>query len=152
MEPISFFKLQAKNLHKDYKTQYIRVEYDGTSLFDYNPKYFDVNSIICDYDYDEVEAENFSLMKSQHLFSKLMGFDKWSNLINAPEKLQELLILLFKNKIHLEDWDYRVSEFDEVNSVKSSFEEQIGLLEFCLERGLHIRNLESCLIHDFELK
>ncbi len=39
MEHIEYFKLQAKNLLKDYKTRF----FDETEgIFDYQPNYFDI--------------------------------------------------------------------------------------------------------------
>ena len=46
MTPIDYFKLQAKNLLKDYqtKTPYID-EVDGLSYSSYSPKYFDIEPV-----------------------------------------------------------------------------------------------------------
>ena len=89
MNYIEFFKLQAKNLLRDYKTQ--EVYQDGEfELFRYKPKYFDVEaifgdfgnlrSIFADYYCDETD---FKLGNVQHIIALLVGFDKWSDLINA---------------------------------------------------------------------
>ena len=43
MSPINFFKLQAKNLLKDYKTQRSSIDQtDGLEYFSYSPTYFDI--------------------------------------------------------------------------------------------------------------
>ena len=66
MSPVDFFKLQAKNLLKDYKTQTSYIDpVDGFTYFTYSPDYFDIDRIFLEYDWDE---ENFSLMKAQHLW------------------------------------------------------------------------------------
>ena len=138
MDSIQFFKLQAKNLYKDYKTQFTQTEDNEVVLFDYSPKFFDINNILVTYEYQELEAKNFTLMKAQHLFSWLLGFDKWSDLINSPQQHHELLILLFKNKINIDEWDSR----------NLSYEEQIALLEFYLDSDTPLTRIEF-LIHDF---
>ncbi len=46
MTHIEYFKLQAKNLFRDYKTKTSHVdEADGNSYYKYDPKYFDVDAI-----------------------------------------------------------------------------------------------------------
>ena len=42
MTPIAYFKLQAKNLNSDIKTQFFS---DEEGLLDYKPRFFDVNEI-----------------------------------------------------------------------------------------------------------
>ncbi|NCT74903.1 MAG: hypothetical protein GXC78_10245 [Chitinophagaceae bacterium] len=104
MTHIEFFKLQAKNLFKDYKTK--------TSVFDkelnvyyyeYTPQYFDVAAIFLDYDVDE---DNFTLMNAQHLIAKIAGFFKWNDMVNANDHELELAKLLFDNqhKVSADDW------------------------------------------------
>jgi hypothetical protein len=47
MKTIEYFKLQAKNLHKDFKTQ--KPYFDsslGDNLFEYPPKFFDVDALL----------------------------------------------------------------------------------------------------------
>lgn len=86
MKHIDYFKLQAKNLHKDYATQFFDKD---EGVYDYNPKYFDINQIVLDFDIDE--KEKFTLMNAQHIIANMVGFEKWADLIKAPiEKLEEL--------------------------------------------------------------
>ena len=110
MNKIDYFKLQAKNLHKDFKTQKTAFDED---LYEYSPKYFDVDQIICDYDLDE-DKDFSSLMKVQHLFATMIGFKSWSDLINAPEIEIELAKALFDNqhKISLEEWDMYIADLE----------------------------------------
>ena len=106
MTPLSYFKLQAKNLLKDYKTQTSVDEGDGISIYTYSPKFFDIDQIFIDYDWDE---ENFTLMKAQHLFAILLGFEKWGELLKASDAELELAKLVWDNqhKIRLDEWqDY----------------------------------------------
>ena len=104
MNYIEFFKLQAKNLLRDYKTQ--EVYQDGEfELFRYKPKYFDVEaifgdfgnlrSIFADYYCDEID---FRLGNAQHIIALLVGFNKWSDLINAKEQELEHAKFLFDNQ------------------------------------------------------
>ena len=104
MKHIDFFKLQAKNLFKDYKTQFV----DESGIYDYKPKYFDINRIFVDFNWNE---ENLSLMKIQHIFAVLIGFKSWAALVNASESEQELAKLLFDNqhKIFLDDWEMYIA-------------------------------------------
>jgi hypothetical protein len=116
MTPIDYFKLQAKNLFKDYqtKTSYTD-EVDGLSYFTYSPKYFDIDSIFLEYDWDE---ENFTLMKAQHLFALMLGFENWSDLLKASDTELELAKLLWDNqhKIGLEDWEMYIENAESDNN------------------------------------
>lgn len=113
MNPIAYFKLQAKNLFRDYKTQYAYlVDADGTKHYTYKPKYFDMDGIFLDFkDFDE---EDFSLMKAQHLLATMLGFIKWSDLLNGSSAALELAKLRFDNqhKISFEEWDMHVAEIE----------------------------------------
>ena len=63
MDKIAYFKLQAKNLFRDFKTQ----TFDEEGLTRYAPRFFkDIDDILLSYDVDE---ENFKLMNAQHLIS-----------------------------------------------------------------------------------
>lgn len=107
MTHIEYFKLQAKNLFRDYKTQTSYIdEVDGYSYYTYTPKYFDIDSIFLEYNLDEEDEENLTLMKAQHLFSLMLGFEKWADILKASEARLELARLLWDNqhKIHLEEW------------------------------------------------
>ncbi len=76
MTHIEYFKLQAKNLFRDYKTKTSHVdEADGNSYYKYDPKYFDVDAIFVDYDWDE---EAFSLMNAN---TPLLS---WLDSVNGP--------------------------------------------------------------------
>jgi hypothetical protein len=109
MKQIEYLKLQAKNLFKDYKTK--KPHFDtviNSYLYEYDPKYFDIDGIILDFDINE---ENFSLMKAQHIIARIVGFRKWADLLKASEIELEIAKLLFDNqdKIFLEDWEIRIS-------------------------------------------
>ncbi|SCY74507.1 hypothetical protein SAMN02927916_3150 [Flavobacterium anhuiense] len=109
MKTIEYFKLQAKNLHKDFKTQ--KPYFDsslGDNLFEYAPKFFDVDALVTDFDIDE---KQFTLMNAQHIIARLAGFEKWTVLLKGNPDTLELSKLLFDNmdKISIEEWDIYIS-------------------------------------------
>ena len=93
MEHIDFFKLQAKNFLKDFKTK----EKDNEGIYYYKPKFFmDIEEIIGDYDINEHEP--FSLMNAQHIIALLSGFNSWSDLIHSNEFKLKLGKHLFESR------------------------------------------------------
>lgn len=83
MTNIEYFKLQAKNLFKDYKTRHLSEEGD---IYEYDPKYFDIVGIFIDHDIMDNDPKfEFTLGNAQHLISKMVGFNKWSDLIKASD-------------------------------------------------------------------
>ncbi len=127
MKPIEYFKLQAKNLFKDYKTQFLD-ESGDVAIYDYIPKYFDINGIFLAFDWDE---EKLSLMKIQHLFAVLIGFKSWADLVNASEAELELAKLLFDNqhKISLEDWQMYIADAEFDNKTTFDTEDRIEIFK-----------------------
>lgn len=102
---VHFIDIQAKNLFKNYQTKTkVFDQVIGDYLYEYSPKYFDIDSIAL---YLDIDEEDFSLMKAQHIIAEMTGFRKWTDLLNASEVEQELAKLLFDNqdKISAEDWD-----------------------------------------------
>ena len=60
MKSIDYLKLQAKNLHRDFRTQKPYIDSSlGENLFEYSPKYFDIDAIITDFNLNE---QSFTLM------------------------------------------------------------------------------------------
>jgi len=117
MQTIEYFKLQAKNLHKDFKTQKRYFDHSlGDDLFEYAPKFFDVDALVTDFEIDE---DNFSLMNAQHIIAKLVGFEKWTEMLKATPSVLELSRLLFDNmhKINFEEWVYYISGVENENNV-----------------------------------
>jgi len=120
MERIEYFKLQAKNLLRDFKTQFVDEENDG--IYDYKPRFFDVNEIVLSFDVDEDEP--FTLMNAQHIIARLAGFQKWTELIKASEAALEIGKLLLDNRdetggimtniapsVIVEDWENYYQDF-----------------------------------------
>lgn len=127
MKHIDYFKLQAKNLFKDYKTQTTYIDkVNGSSYYTYTPKYFDIERIFLEFDWDE---EDFSLMKAQHLFALLINFKSWEDLVNASEARLELAKLLFdhQEKIDLEDWEIYIADAESKNKMAFNVEDRIEI-------------------------
>lgn len=98
MTNIEFFKQQAKNLLKDYKTRYFNKD---EGYYEYNPRFFsDFEDIALNF-HIENKGE-FTLMKAQHIIARLSGFDKWTDLIKASEPSLELGKLLLTHRIEYE--------------------------------------------------
>lgn len=92
MEDIEFFKLQAKNLYRDYKTKYFDKD---EGFYRYNPKYFeDIYEIL----YEWKAEENLTLMKAQHIIAQMIGCKNWSDLIHSNQYKLKLLRLIFENQ------------------------------------------------------
>lgn len=109
MKTIEYFKLHAKNLHKDFRTQ--KPYYDptyGRDLYQYTPKYFDVDALALDFDIGE---DNFTLMNAQHYIARLAGFTKWTEMLKATPSALQLSKLLFENmhKVSILEWEIYLS-------------------------------------------
>lgn len=92
MDKTAYFRLKAKNFMRDFRTQTL----DEEGLTRYSPKFFnDIDDILLSYNVDE---ENFTLMKAQHLIANLAGFDKWAELLRASDDALELGKLLLDKR------------------------------------------------------
>jgi hypothetical protein len=111
MNTIEYFKLQAKNLHRDFKTQF----FDG-EWYDYTPRFFDVIQITLDFDPDE---EKLTLMYAQHLIANMAGFRKWTEMLKASDVELQLAKLLFDNmhKINTEEWEMYLAQQEYDNNI-----------------------------------
>lgn len=127
MQPIDYFKLQAKNLLKDYKTQKPRSEMEP-EFYDYSPTYYDVWGILIDFDLDD---ENFSLMNAQHVIAQLAGFYKWTDMLIASDDRLKLAKLLFDNqhKISADDWAMYIIGTERDNDVTFDDEQRLEIFE-----------------------
>lgn len=147
MKPIAYFKLQAKNLYKDYKTQSSYIDdHDGESYYKYDPQFFDIDGLFLAYDWDE---EKFSLMKAQHLISLMAGFKKWSGLINACEEEQAIAKLLFDNqdKVDLIEWEIYIRNGEHENNMTFDNEMKLDIL-----KNVFITDGHPSLYQDFLIK
>ncbi|WP_158796438.1 hypothetical protein [Pedobacter sp. L105] len=131
MNHIDFFKLQAKNLHRDYKTQKTVLDQNGHSYLEYEPKFFDIDAIFEDY---EIDNENFGLMSAQHLVAKMLRFNKWPDLINATKPELELAKLKFinQNKIPLVEWDIQVAGVEREHDIVFDPYDELDYYKHCL--------------------
>lgn len=112
MKEIEYFKLQAKNLFRDYKTKTPSIDdVSGYTFYKYTPQYFDIDQLFVDFDWDE---ERFTLMNAQHLIANMVGFNKWSDLLRATPVELKLAKLLFDNqdKISLEEWKMYIAHVE----------------------------------------
>ena len=138
MKPINFFKLQAKHLKSDYKTQFIHTSNKEYPVYDYKPKFININSFVVDFDYMEVEAEVFTLQKAQHVIAMILGFNCWAEFIKAPIEEQELLINLYKNNVNIHEWDTQGLDS----------EAQVAIMYYYLENDSFIEKVDY-LIQEF---
>ncbi|MET3125464.1 hypothetical protein ABID42_000552 [Arcicella rosea] len=129
MKPIDYFKLQAKNLHKDYKTQTSSFDTAlSRYLYKYSPKYFDIDRLIID---DEIDENNFTLMKAQHIIAQWVGFSKWTEMLKASDIELELAKLLFDNmhKVSVEEWDDYIFNVELDNNITFDLEGKLEIFK-----------------------
>ncbi|NBL65951.1 hypothetical protein GV828_12145 [Flavobacterium sp. NST-5] len=129
MIPIDYFKLQAKNLHKDFKTKSPVLDKTTTDfLYKYTPKYFDIEMIIADFGIDE---DNFSLMNAQHVIAKIANFDKWADLLKASAAELELAKLMYdyQNKVDKVGWYFYIQNAQSMNEVELDTEIQVDIFK-----------------------
>lgn len=152
MDTIDYFKLQAKNLHKDFKTKTPVLDKTATAfLFEYTPRYFDVEMIISDFGIDE---ENFTLMNAQHVIAKIANFDKWASLLKASPAELELAQLLYdhQNRIDLTGWQFYIAEAQSMNEDELDAESQVEIFRQVVieENVFDYMEIESYLLkHGF---
>ncbi|MFB6414384.1 hypothetical protein [Bradyrhizobium tunisiense] len=127
MTPIVFFKLQAKNLLRDYKTRTPTIDVvDGRSYYAYDAEYFDIDAIFMDFGWDE---DDFSLMKAQHTVAVLAGFRKWTELARASVVELELAKLLFdhQDKMNAEEWAIYIAQSEDDNRTTFGAEDRLEI-------------------------
>ena len=151
MNTIDYFKLQAKNLHRDFKTQTsLTDKMVGSFQYEYSPKYFRIYDIISDFDINE---ENFTLMNAQHVIANIVGFDKWGTLIIASPAELELAKLLFEHqdKIDLISWNFYIADAQSMNDYELDAETQVEIFkQVVVEDNIFNMVVDSYLIkHDY---
>lgn len=149
MDTIDYFKLQAKNLHRDFKTQATFFDKTiGGFRHEYSPKYFQIYDIISDFDIDE---ENFTLMGAQHVIANIAGFDKWGALIKLSESELELAKLLFEHqdKIDLTSWNFYIADAQSMNGDELDAESQVNIFkQVVIKDNIFDMVIDSYLIKD----
>lgn len=151
MNIVDYFKLQAKNLHRDFKTQTsLTDKMVGSFQYEYSPKYFQIYDIISDFDIDE---ENFTLMNAQHVIANIVGFDKWGTLIKASPAELELAKLLFdqQDKIDLISWNFYIADAQSMNDYELDADIQVEIFkQVVVEDDIFNMVVDSYLIkHDY---
>jgi hypothetical protein len=129
MNNINYFKLQAKNLLRDFKAKTSALDKATTAfLYEYTPKYFDIEMVISDFSIDE---ENFTLMNAQHVIAKIANFDNWSELLSASAAELELAKLLYdhQNKIDLTGWKIYIADTQSMNETELDAEIQVDIFK-----------------------
>lgn len=129
MKEIEYFKLQAKNLFRDYKTKTPYIDnVTGYTFYKYSPKYFDIDEIFLTFDWDE---EHFTLMNAQHLIANIVGFNKWNDLLKATPAQLKLAKLLFDNqdKIYLAEWEMYIAQIEKDNNISLSDESKLEIFQ-----------------------
>lgn len=131
MANVEYFKLQANNLFEDWKTKF-PVKYGDAIIYQYNPKYFDMDEIVCAFDVDE---DNFTLMEAQDIIAILAGFEDWSDLVHASETNLEIGKLLLDNRDRItpDDWWMFIGSSEELNNTTFDDETKLGLCEMWLK-------------------
>lgn len=100
MKNIDYFKLQAKNLLKDYQTRYLSEDGD---IYEYEPKFFDIVGIFLEYGImDDDKNFEFKLGNAQHLIAQMAGFASWKDLTTALETDQLKARKSLERSIHNE--------------------------------------------------
>lgn len=149
MNSIDYFKLQAKNLYKDFKTQTPLVGKPiGGFKYDYSRTYFQIYDILSDFDIDE---DNFTLMNAQHVIAKIAGFDKWTILIKTEASELELAKLLFEHqdKIDSITWDFYIADCQSMNEDELDAETQVEIFkQVVIEDYIFDMVIDSYLITD----
>ena len=100
MKYVDYFKLQAKNLFKDFKTG---KSLPGSPAVLYSPEFFVDIAAIVTWLKGRRDAKWFSetdvtLMQTQQIIAMLAGFKKWGELIEASEAKLELGKLLLNGR------------------------------------------------------
>lgn len=80
MTHIDFFKKQAKNLLKDWKTCKATNQTESCK-----PRFFNIDRIIKAYKIDD----NFCLQKAQNIIATIAGFENWNDFLNNYELSHE---------------------------------------------------------------
>lgn len=136
MNCIDFFKLQAKNLHRDFKTKMSLPVGQGYSRqYDYKPKYFDVELVIQDF---KLDHEKLTLMKAQHAMARMTGFNKWTSLIRASESELKVAKILFENQdvIDKRMWQDYIAQTERMNQSKIDSETELTICEQVFEMDI----------------
>lgn len=92
---IDFFKREAKNFLKDWQTQKITQNKDGSNSYSYDWKFYDVNYHFNKLKLDDKDRLDIKLARSQHWLAQILGQKNWNVLISLTDfeldKAEDLL-------------------------------------------------------------
>jgi len=148
MNTIDFFKLQSKNLHRDFKRRKpVSDKLNTAWLYEYEPKYFDVELIVYDFNLDE---EKLSLMKAQHVIAQMAGFEKWTVLIKASEPDLKIAKILYENQdiIDFRMWTDYIADAERMNQTNFDSETKLAICEQVFEMDVFGDVLFDCYLLD----
>ena len=103
MQKINYFKLQAKNLFRDWKLSGL-AEQDGNNKVVNEGRYFNVSAIVKDFN---VDNSNFKLMHAQHIISKLAGCQKWTDFNSFDDNRMDTAKEVFGESVYLTNQNRR---------------------------------------------
>ena len=92
---IDFFKREAKNFLKDWQTQTITQNTDGSNSYHYDWKFYDVDYHFNKLKLDDKDRLDIKLSRSQHWLAQILGQKNWNVLMSLTDfeldKAEELL-------------------------------------------------------------
>lgn len=95
MSDLEFFKREAKNFLKDWRTQKITQNNDGSISYHYDWKFYDVDYHFTKLKLNDKDRQEIQLARSQHWLSQMLGQKNWTVLISLPDseldKVEKLL-------------------------------------------------------------
>lgn len=85
MSNLEFFKKQAKNFLKDWQTQTITTNTDGSKSYHYDWKFYDVDYHFNKLKLDDKDRLDIKLARSQHWLAQILGQKNWNVLISLTD-------------------------------------------------------------------
>lgn len=130
MEHIDYFKLQAKNLLKDFKTRFFD---EKENFYNYKSKYFDIMQAFSDFGLpDEKDDFKFTLMNAQHIVAKIAGFSKWNDLNSDDESGLQFAHRQFDKSIYRLNAKQIVEKIEEGKNQKNQLPAPKNLYAFII--------------------
>lgn len=114
---MNYLKNQAKNLYRDFQLEYKQ----GDEEYVLASRFFDINAIVEDFN---IDCDDFSLMKAQHIIAKMLGLNSWKEVIDCPEDILTNRINSFNTKnpykiIRIKVYNIDLSSYERVDEGKS---------------------------------
>ena len=82
---IDFFKREAKNFLKDWQTQTITTNTDGSNSYHYDWKFYDVDYHFNKLKLDDKDRLDIKLARSQHWLAQILGQKNWNVLVSLTD-------------------------------------------------------------------